>query len=75
MYLSTKVIMLFAVKNNGAAMEMFKRASVPFVRGAVRRCVVAFDSVYVCVCVCVGAHVHFSRQLALSSLLPDTPSV
>lgn len=75
-HLSTKLIMLCS-KNNDAVMEMFESASVHFVRGAVRRCVVASNSVYVCVCVFmgVGAHVHFSRQLALSSPLPDTPSV
>lgn len=45
-YLSSKFIM-FCSKNNGAVMEMFKRASVYFVRGAMRRCVFATDSVCV----------------------------
>ena len=64
-------------ENNATVMEMFKHASVYFVRGAVRRCAAASESVCVCVCVCVCAcaNVHFSRQLALSSSLADTPSV
>lgn len=68
-----QVRLVFAVKkNNGAVMEIFKRASVHFcAKRAVRRCVVASDSA----CVCVGAHVHLSRQLTLGSLQPHTPSV
>ena len=53
-------------ENNATVMEMFKHASVYFVRGAVRRCAAASESVCVCVCVCVCVRAQMSTSAANS---------